>query len=428
MKVLVVGAGGREHTICWKLKHSQVVKKIYCAPGNAGIGLIAQTVNIKADDINGLINFVKKNHIDLTVVGPELPLTIGIVDEFRKRKLRIFGPTRAAAELEGSKVFAKEFMRKYHIPTAPFQVFSEVPKAISFIKSAAMPIVVKADGLAAGKGVIVAKTFDEAADAIERMLLKKEFGKAGEKIVVETCLEGQELSVMAFSDGKNIKVMLPSQDHKQIGEGDTGPNTGGMGAYCPVKFIDDSTMNFIREHILETTISGLEREGRLYRGVLYAGLMLTESGPKVLEFNCRFGDPETQVVLALLKSDIGRIFSATSEGNLEGTNIEWHPGAAACVILSSKGYPGKAETGKRITGLRNYGDKKCQLFHSGTRKEGKNWIASGGRVIGVTGINHDLKSALSAAYDVIDNIKFEGMNYRNDIGFKANRQIKTIGI
>ena len=300
MKVLVVGAGGREHTICWKLKHSQMVKKIYCAPGNAGIGLIAQTVNIKVNDINGLINFVKKNRIDLTIVGPELPLTLGIVDEFRKRKLRIFGPTRAAAELEGSKVFAKEFMRKYHIPTAPFQVFTELPDAISFVKSAAMPIVIKADGLAAGKGVIVANTFDEAADAIERMLLKKEFGKAGEKIVVETCLQGQELSIMAFSDGKNIKVMLPSQDHKQIGEGDTGPNTGGMGAYCPVKFIDDSTMEFVREHILEPTITGLEREGRLYRGVLYAGLMMTESGPKVLEFNCRFGDPETQVVLALL--------------------------------------------------------------------------------------------------------------------------------
>lgn len=222
--------------------------------------------------------------------------------------------------------------------------------------------------------------------------------------------------------------MLPSQDHKQIGESDTGPNTGGMGAYCPVKFIDDTTMNFIREHILEPTIAGLEREGRLYRGVLYAGLMLTDSGPKVLEFNCRFGDPETQAVLALLKSDIGRIFSATAEGNLQGIKIEWHPGAAACVILASKGYPGKAETGKRITGLRNYSDKKCQLFHSGTRKEGKNWVTAGGRVIGVTGINHDLKSALSAAYGVIDNIKFDGMNYRNDIGFKANIQIKTIGI
>ncbi len=428
MNVLVVGAGGREHTICWKLKHSQIVKKIFCAPGNAGIGLIAQTVNIKVNDISGLINFVKKNRIDLTVVGPELPLTLGIVDEFRKRKLRIFGPTKAAAELEGSKVFAKEFMRKYHIPTAPFQVFSEFPDAISFVKSAAMPIVIKADGLAAGKGVIVAKTFDEAADAIERMLLKKEFGKAGEKIIVETCLQGQEISVMAFSDGKNIRVMLPSQDHKQIGEGDTGPNTGGMGAYCPVKFIDDSTMEFVSEHILEPTIAGLEREGRLYRGVLYAGLMLTESGPKVLEFNCRFGDPETQAVLALLKTDIGRIFSATAEGNLSGTKIEWFPGSAACVILASKGYPGKAETGKRITGLRNYTDKKCQLFHSGTRKEGKNWVASGGRVLGVTGINHDLKSALGSAYDVINSIKFDGMYYRNDIGFKANLQIKTVGI
>ena len=233
---------------------------------------------------------------------------------------------------------------------------------------------------------------------------------------------------MAFSDGKNIKVMLPSQDHKQIGEGDTGPNTGGMGAYCPVKFIDDSTMQFISEHILEPTIAGLEHEGRLYRGVLYAGLMLTESGPKVLEFNCRFGDPETQAVLALLKTDIGRIFSATADGNLSGTKIEWLPGAAACVVLSSKGYPGKVDTGQRISGLRNYTDKKCQLFHSGTRKEGKNWVASGGRVLGVTGINHDLKSALGSAYDVVNSIKFDGMYYRKDIGFKANLQIKTVGI
>jgi len=322
MNVLVVGSGGREHAICWKLKHSQTVKKVYAAPGNSGIGLIAQTVNIKIDDIDGLINFVKKNHIDLTVVGPELPLTLGIVDEFRKRKLQIFGPTKLAAELEGSKVYAKEFMRKYHIPTAPFQVFTEVSEAISFIKSAAMPIVIKADGLASGKGVIVAGTFEEAAVAIERMLLKKEFGPAGEKIIVETCLEGQELSVMAFTDGKNISMMLPSQDHKQIGEGDTGPNTGGMGAYCPVKFIDDTTMSFIEEHILEPTISGLEKEGRPYRGVLYAGLMITDTGPKVLEFNCRFGDPETQVVLALLKSDIGRIFSSVADGNLQSTKMD----------------------------------------------------------------------------------------------------------
>lgn len=429
MKVLIIGSGGREHTLAWKLKQSNKVKKVFAAPGNAGIALIAQTVNIKADDINGLINFVRKNHIDLTVVGPEAPLVAGIVDEFQKRKLRIFGPTQAAAELEGSKAFAKEFMRKYHIPTAPFQVFTEPSEAISFIKSAAMPIVIKADGLAAGKGVIIARNYDDAVDAIESILVHKKFGPAGDKIIVETFLEGQELSIMAFTDGKRTHLMLPSQDHKQIGEGDSGPNTGGMGAYCPAKFIDETAIEFIRDHIIEPTISGMEKEGRTYKGVLYAGLIMTEAGPKALEFNCRFGDPETQAVLPLLKTDLFTICKLCAEGNLNSIDsLEWFNGAAACVILASKGYPGKAETGKKIFGLRNYSDKKCQLFHSGTRKEGRNWISAGGRVVGVTGVDRDLKSALNRAYDVIGNIKFDGMVYRRDIGFKANMQVKIMGI
>lgn len=429
MKVLIVGSGGREHTLAWKLRQSNKVKKIFVAPGNAGIGLIAQTVKINPDDIGALINFVKKNHIDLTVVGPEAPLVNGIVDEFQKKKLRIFGPTKNAAELEGSKAFAKEFMRKYHIPTAPFQVFTEPSEAISFIKSAAMPIVIKADGLAAGKGVIIAKNFDEAVKAIDDMMTHKKYGAAGEKIIVETHLEGQELSVMALTDGKTIHMMLPSQDHKKIGEGDTGPNTGGMGAYCPAQFADNTAIEFIRDHIIEPTIAGMEKEGRIYKGLLYAGIILTDAGPKVLEFNCRFGDPETQAVLPLMKSDLFTLCRLCAEGNLNSfESLDWHPGAAACVILASKGYPGKAEIGKRIHGLRNYSDKKCQLFHSGTRKEGRNWLSSGGRVVGVTGVDRDLPTALKRAYEVVGNIKFDGMVFRKDIGHKANQQVKMIGI
>lgn len=429
MKILVVGSGGREHTLVWKLRQSRLVKKVYAAPGNAGISLIGNSVSINADNIPALSNFAERHQIDMTVVGPEMPLTSGIVDEFEKRGLKIFGPRKAAAEIEGSKAFAKEFMRKYHIPTAPFQIFTDSAEAISFVKSSTLPLVIKASGLAAGKGAIVVHTLDEAIDAIDKIMVNKIFGNAGDKVVVETFLEGQELSVMAFSDGKNVEVMLPSQDHKQIGEGDTGPNTGGMGAYCPATFVNDSTMKFIKEHILEPTITGLAKEGRAYKGILYAGLMITETGPKVIEFNCRFGDPETQAVLPLLKSDLADIMIGVIDGDLTVVNnIAWDPGAAACVVLSSKGYPGKAEIGKKIFGLRNYSDMNCFLFHAATRKEGKNWISSGGRVMGVTSVDKDLPSALSKAYDLINKIKFDGMYYRSDIGFKANNQVKVSGI
>ncbi len=429
MKILVVGSGGREHTLVWKLRQSRLVKKVYAAPGNAGISLIGNSVSINADNISALVNFAERHQIDMTVVGPELPLTLGIVDEFEKRGLKIFGPSKAAAEVEGSKAFAKEFMRKYHIPTAPFQIFTESAEAISFVKSSNLPLVIKASGLAAGKGAIVVRTLDEAIEAIEKIMVERVFGDAGDKVVVETFLEGQELSVMAFSDGKNVKVMLPSQDHKQIGEGDTGPNTGGMGAYCPAPFVNESMMKLIKDHILDPTIAGLAREGREYKGILYAGLMITETGPKVIEFNCRFGDPETQAVLPLLKSDLADIMIGAIDGDLNvADDIVWDSGAAACVVLSSKGYPGKAEIGKRIFGLRNYSDMDCFLFHAATRKEGKNWISSGGRVIGVTSIDKDLPSALSKAYSLINKIKFDGMYYRSDIGFKANNQVKVSGI
>lgn len=426
MIILVVGSGGREHALVWKLRQSRLVSKVFAAPGNAGISLMANSVSIKADDIKGLADFAERHHIDLTVVGPELPLTLGIVDQFNKRNLRIFGPSRAAAEIEGSKAFAKEFMRKYHIPTAPFQIFTDPPEAISFIKMTPMPVVIKASGLAAGKGAVVVRDRDEAIETIQKMMVEKVFGKAGDKIIIETFLEGQELSVMAFTDGKNIKVMLPSQDHKQIGEGDTGPNTGGMGAYCPVSFVDDTNFSIIKEHILERTISGLEREGRSYKGVLYAGLMLTDLGPKVIEFNCRFGDPEMQAVLPLLKSDLADIMIAVVDGDVSVIDdLKWDSGAAACVVLASRGYPGKPERGKRISGLRNYSDRNCYLFHAGTRREGKNWITAGGRVVGVTAVDKDLSSTLAKAYDVIDGIKFDGMTYRGDIGFRANDRVKA---
>ena len=429
MKILVVGSGGREHAIVWKLKQSPLISKIFVAPGNPGIGLIAELIDIKADNINGLADFVQKHNIDLTVVGPELPLTLGIVDEFERRDLRIFGPSRVAAEIEGSKAFAKEFMRKYHIPTAPFQIFSELSEAMAFVRSAAMPIVIKASGLAAGKGVIVAQTQNDAIQAVEDIMVKKIFGEAGSSIVVEHFLEGQEVSVMAFTDGKAVKMMLPSQDHKRVGDGDTGPNTGGMGAYCPVNFIDDSTLKLIKEHILEPTIFGLEKEGRSYKGVLYAGLMLTATGPKVMEFNCRFGDPETQAVLPLLKSDLADIFIAIVDGNLSVIDeLQWDPGAAVCVVLASKGYPENPETGKRIFGLRNYSDMNSFLFHAGTRREGKNWISAGGRVVGVMSAEGDLPSALSRVYEVIENIKFDGMIYRTDIGSKGLNRQRNIGI
>ncbi len=429
MKILVVGGGGREHAIIWKLKQSSLVSKIFAAPGNAGISLIAESVDIKADNISGLADFARKNSIDLTVVGPELPLTLGIVDEFNRRDLRIFGPTQLAAEIEGSKAFAKEFMRKYHIPTASYQIFSDLTEATKFVKSAAFPIVIKASGLAAGKGVVIAHNQEEAVQAVERMMVQKVFGEAGASIVVENFLEGQEVSVMAFTDGKTVKMMLPSQDHKRVGDGDTGPNTGGMGAYCPVNFIDDITLKTIKEHILEPTIYGLEKEGRNYKGVLYAGLMMTPAGPKVMEFNCRFGDPETQAVLPLLKSDLADIFIAIVDGNLSIIDeLEWEQKAAVCVILASKGYPDKPEIGKRIFGLRNYSDMNSMLYHSGTRREGKNWITAGGRVVGVTSVENDLPSAISRAYDVIGNIKFDGMIYRSDIGSKSAAMMRSYGV
>ena len=419
MKILVVGSGGREHALVWKLKSSPLVKKIYVAPGNAGISLMADCVDIKVDDLAGLAAFAARENIDLTVVGPETPLTLGIVDVFEEKGLRIFGPNKKAAEIEGSKAFAKEFMRKYHIPTASFRIFEDMHEALAFVNTAAYPLFIKASGLAAGKGAVKATNAEEGRLVVEQIMGEKIFGAAGNRIVIEDCLVGQEVTVMAFTDGKTIIPMLSSQDHKQIYDGDQGPNTGGMGAYCPTRIVDEQMMQTIVEQILEPTVYGLEKEGRKYKGILYAGLMVTDFGPKVIEYNCRFGDPETQAVLPLLKSDLADIFIAIVDGNLNIVETVWKEGAAVCIIMAAKGYPQKAELGQKISGIRTYRENHAYLFHAGTRKENDDWFTSGGRVLGVTAINKDIRSALKSVYETVEKIQFEGAQYRRDIAYQA---------
>lgn len=420
MNVLVIGSGGREHAITWKLRQSKKVQKIFCAPGNAGMAQIAKCVNIRADDIKSLLNFASRNKIGLTVVGPEQPLELGIVDEFQRRKLKIFGPEKKGARLETSKVFAKEFMQKYHIPTAAFRVFDNASDAVGFCKSTEFPLVIKVDGLAGGKGVIIVKDYQAASDTIERIFGEKQFGKAGSRIIIESHLKGQEVSLLTITDGKTILPLLSSQDHKQAFEGDEGPNTGGMGAYSPAGFLTDQMMDEIKQFVLDPTLSGLRNENIPYRGVLYAGLMLTESGPKLLEFNCRFGDPETQVVLPLMKSDLFELMRAVVDKRLDKIGkIDWRRGAAACVIMAAKGYPGKYKKGQVISGLQNARSDGCYVFHAGTRRENNRWITSGGRVLGVMGMDQELKGALAKAYNVIKKIRFDGAHYRRDIGFRV---------
>ncbi len=420
MKVLVVGSGGREHVLAWKLSNSRKVDKVFCAPGNGGISRVAKCVNIKADNIKALGDFATRNKIGLTVVGPEGPLTKGIVNEFQKRRLKIFGPDQNAAQIEGSKVFTKEFMRKYHIPTAAFKVFSIAAEAIGFCKSVEFPVVIKADGLAAGKGVILVNNFDQAVSTIEDIMVKKIFGNAGKRIVIESFLKGSEISVMAFTDGKTIVPLLSSQDHKKAFDGDRGPNTGGMGAYCPTSIMNNDLYEQVMEYILMPTMTGLRQEGITYKGILYAGLMITESGPKVLEYNCRFGDPETQAVLPLLKTDLLELMLAAVNQKLAGyKKLDWRNESAACVVMASKGYPGKYRTGLKISGLQNVNNTSQQVFHAGTELKGNQFVTTGGRVLGVVGIDKTLRQALNKAYQGVNKIRFEGVMYRRDIGSKA---------
>lgn len=420
MKVLVVGSGGREHALVWKIAQSPKVTKIYCAPGNAGISEQATLVPIKANDLNGLLEFALKEKIDLTVVGPEDPLTQGIVDLFESKGLFIFGANRKAAEIEGSKAFAKEMMKKYNIPTAFYEIFDNRNEAVNYIRKQGAPIVVKADGLAAGKGVIVCKTVEEAIQSVEKIMVEKIFGEAGNRVVIEEYLIGEEASYIAFTDGKAILPMASSQDHKPVFDGDRGPNTGGMGAYSPAPVVTDEVHEKIIEKILRPTIFGMREEGRPYQGVLYAGLMIHDGHPKVLEFNARFGDPETQPVLIRMKGDIVPILEACMKGTLSKHRIEWDHRPSVCVVMSSKGYPGDYEKGKIIGGLQEVSQMEgVFVFHAGTAfKEGQ-MVTNGGRVLGVTGLGEDIPRAIEKTYQAVRRISWEGVHYRTDIGQKA---------
>lgn len=425
MNILVIGSGGREHALVWKLKQSPKVKKIYCAPGNPGIGELAELVNIKIEDIEGLKNFAKEKNIELTVVGPEMPLVAGIVDEFQKENLRIFGPSAKAAQLEGSKIFAKKIMKKYKIPTAGFEQFTDPQKALEHVYMSRFPIVIKADGLAAGKGVTVARSLVEARRAIKAALEEKVFGDSGAKIIIEEFMEGEESSILAFCDGKNFISMVSAQDHKTVFDNDQGPNTGGMGTYSPAPLITAALAKEIDEKVFKPMLEGLAADGMPYLGVLYAGLMITKDGPKVVEFNCRFGDPETQVVLPRLNSDLFEIMSACVDGKLSEQKISWTDKPAVCVVLAAEGYPGNYKKGAVISGLNDAAQlPETIVFHAGTNKENDKIVVSGGRVLGVTALGNDLRNAIKNAYAAVGKIKFDGMHFRKDIAQKALKYLK----
>lgn len=419
MRVLVIGSGGREHALVWKISQSPKVDKIYCAPGNAGIGQLAECVAIKADDLDGLLDFALQNQIDLTVVGPEVPLTMGIADKFQEKGLKIFGPSGKAAEIEGSKTFAKDLMARYGIPTAKYGAFTDATEAKAFLNQVGLPCVVKADGLAAGKGVLICETKAEAEAAVDDILVDNKFGSAGSRVVVEEFLTGQEVSMLAFTDGKTVVPMVSSQDHKRIWDGDKGLNTGGMGAYSPAPVYTDDVHAIVVPQVLEATVAAMNAEGRPFAGILYAGLMLTADGPKVLEFNARFGDPETQAVLPRLKSDLVDIFLAIIDGRLDEMQIEWYDEAAVCVVIASGGYPESSDKGRVITGLDEAAATGAIVFHAGTKETDGNIVTNGGRVLGISALGKDIAEAIANAYKGVEKIKFENMQYRTDIGKKA---------
>ncbi len=422
MKVLVIGSGGREHSLVWKLAQSPRVTKIYCAPGNAGISSLAECVAISATDVKSLVAFARKHAIDLTLVGPESSLTSGVVDGFQRQGLRIFGPSQKAAILEGSKVFTKKFMQEHNIPTAGFAVFRKRERAIEYVKRSGTPVVIKADGLAAGKGVIVAQTMQEAVDAIDVIMKDRVFGAAGNRVVVEDFMSGEEASFLAFTDGKTVLPLPTSQDHKPIFDGDKGPNTGGMGAYSPAPVVTPALEKQIMNRIMIPTVKGMAKEGRPYKGVLYAGLMIQGGKARVVEFNCRFGDPEAQPLLMRLQTDLVDIVEAVLDGQLHKVKLDIDPRPTVCVVMSSGGYPGSYEKGKEITGLnRAAKQESVVVFHAGTALENKKIVTAGGRVLGVTAIGNDLDDAISKAYKTVAMIKWPGSFYRTDIGAKAAR-------
>lgn len=424
MKILVIGQGGREHTLVWKIAQSPLVKKIYCAPGNAGIAQIAALIPME-DDFTELADWAESTNIDLTVVGPENPLAAGIVDVFRERGLKVFGPDKQAARLEGSKDFAKQLMIENDIPTASYRTFVDANEAIDYIKTNNTSVFVKADGLAAGKGVIPGRTIDEATQAVKTILVDKTFGEAGNSIVIEEELIGEEASFTVLVDGSGCLPFVSSQDHKMSHDGDTGKNTGGMGAYSPAPVMTPELHDYVMEDVVYPTVKGMANIGCPFKGVLYVGLMITDTGPKVLEFNCRFGDPETQVLLPRLKSDLVPLLMACIDGTLDQhTDVEWHSESAACVVMASGGYPNPYQTGKIITGLADAASiDGVTVFHAGTKQDGENVVTNGGRVLGVTALADDLKSAIEQAYCGVSAIHFDDAHWRTDIGYRALSRI-----
>ena len=429
MNVLIVGSGGREHALAWKIAQSARVSRLWVAPGNGGTDALAVpggNVPIQADDIPGLIHLAGENDVDLTIVGPEVPLAAGLADAFGKRRLPVFGPSRAAVQIEASKSFAKEFMRRHGIPTARYATFSDFDAALNHARDVDYPIVIKASGLAAGKGVLLPDHLEEAESNLRQIMIERAFGAAGDEVVIEERLSGPEVSVLAFSDGRTLAVMPAAADHKRACDGDQGPNTGGMGAYAPAPLATSSLMDEVRRAILQPTIDGMREEGAPYMGVLYAGIMLADDGPKVLEFNCRFGDPETQVILPLLETDLLDVVEACIEGKLDALGIIWKNASAATVVLASGGYPGSYEKGYPIAGLEAAADVGgAVVFHAGTRRNGAEVLTNGGRVLNVTAVGESLGEALGHAYTAAERVHFEGMYYRRDIGAGA---LKASGV
>ncbi len=422
MRILLIGGGGREHALAWKLAQSDKVEKIFAAPGNPGIAMLKKCscIDLKLDDLEKIADYAEEESIDLTVVGPEATLVAGIADVFKRRGLPVFGPSKAAAQLEGSKAFSKELMAKYNIPTAFFKICEDMETAKAYVKEKGAPIVVKADGLAAGKGVVVAMTEAEALEAIEEMMGDHKFGNAGARVVLEEYMEGEEASLLAFTDGKTVVPMLAAQDHKRIFDNDKGPNTGGMGTYAPAPVMTDILRLKATERILKPVVAAMAKEGTPYQGCLYAGLMIKDDVIKVVEFNCRFGDPETQVVLPLLESDLAEIMLACATGTLDQADVAWSDKAAVCVVMASGGYPESYETGKAIIGLAEAGaQENTVVFNAGTKKAGNDIVTAGGRVLGVTAVDDNIRAARDRAYAAVENIKFDGAFYRKDIAWRA---------
>jgi len=417
MKILVVGSGGREHAICWKIAQSKKVEKIYCAPGNAGIAEYAECVNIGAMELEKLADFAQEKQIDLTVIGMDDPLVAGVVDVFEARGLKVFGPRKNAAILEGSKAFSKDLMKKYNIPTAAYEVFNSPEAALAYLETAKLPIVLKADGLALGKGVLICNTLEEAKDGVKSLMTDKQFGSAGDRIVIEEFMTGREVSVLSFVDGKTIRIMTSAQDHKRAKDGDQGLNTGGMGTFSPSPFYTAEVDEFCKKYIYQATVDAMAAEGREFKGIIFFGLMLTPDGPRVLEYNARFGDPETQVVLPRMKNDIVEVFEACVDGTLDQIELDFADNAAVCVVLASDGYPEKYDKGFEITGFENFKDKDgYYVFHAGTKFNDGKIVTNGGRVLGVTALGTDLKDARANAYKATEWIDFANKYKRNDIG------------